>query len=322
MYQPLYPPAGQQYPGQQQAPGYEYNSQSTQYDQQYAHQPVQQLQYRHQPNGAAVRIHVVNLPICITYLLHEQQPPQQWQQQQQPSRHNIQPTPASPGYDTTQTLMVQRIDTSADTRALRAAMLGPDCDRRALIRIFSNPKFQHPYAFQQLRNSYDDWHKRNLEEDIRGKPQGDFRDALVALIRGPLDHDVSTLDKALNQRPIDVEALMDVLLCRSNADILAITEQYRYTKGKDLLDLLATMKYKFEDTVFALYCKILSTARAEDAALVNVADIDYKITALQRIIGEDADVVAEILTSAKLRSAASHKHRLPAEIQAQSEGCH
>lgn len=59
-YQPPYSPAdalGQQYPGQQQAPGYGYNNQSTQYDQHYTQQPIQQLQYSqysHQPCGAPV----------------------------------------------------------------------------------------------------------------------------------------------------------------------------------------------------------------------------------------------------------------------------
>ncbi|PNP47905.1 hypothetical protein TGAMA5MH_00957 [Trichoderma gamsii] len=241
---------------------------------------------------------MVKLRICITYPLLKQQHTQPGYPHgpgQQPSGHNIEATPASPGYDIAQTLMMQRIDTSADAGALLTAMLGSGCDAHALVRIFSSPQYRHPYAFQQLRNDYRDWFKRDLEKDIKGKTQGDFQDALVALARGPLDHDVSTLDKALQQRPIDEEALMGVLLCRSNADIMAITSQYRHTKGKDLL---TTVKDKMDERRFPLYRNVISATRAEDAAAVNPADIDYQITELQRGIEENGLVVTEILTSA------------------------
>ncbi|PTB35589.1 hypothetical protein M441DRAFT_84485 [Trichoderma asperellum CBS 433.97] len=273
-YQPPYPPAGapgQQYPGQQQAPGYMsgYNDQSTQYGQHYTHQPVPQSPYSHQAYGAA------------------------------PYGYNIQPTPASPGYDPAQKLMVQRIDTSADVEALRKAMKGMGCDERALVRVFANHKYQNPWAFQQLRNDYESRFMRDLVKDVKGETRGDFEDALVALIRGPLDHDVYTLDKALDRAGTDEEALMDVLLCRSNADIRAIAAEYRHVKGKDLL---AAIKDDVDDTLFRLYSMVLSATRAEDAAPVVPADIDHKITELQRategIIGTNDIAVAQIFTSA------------------------
>ncbi|KAL7965539.1 hypothetical protein HDV63DRAFT_387157 [Trichoderma sp. SZMC 28014] len=197
--------------------------------------------------------------------------------------------------------MVQRIhvDTSVDAGALREAMRGMGCDERALVHIFADPKYQNPWLIQQLRNEYDVRFKRSLEKDIENETRGDFEDALVALIRGPLDHDVFTLDKALGGIGTDEEALMDVLLCRSNADIRAIVAAYRRTKGKDLL---TTIKDDVDDTLFRLYSMVLSATRAEDAAPVDFADIDNKITELQRategIIGKNAIVVAQIFTSA------------------------
>ncbi|KAL9471912.1 hypothetical protein ACSS6W_009853 [Trichoderma asperelloides] len=273
-YQPPYPPAGapgQQYPGQQQAPGYMsgYSDQSTQYGQHYTHQPIQQSAYSHQAYGAA------------------------------PYGYNIQPTPASPGYDTAQKPMVQRIDTSADVEVLRKAMKGMGCDERALVRVFANHKYQNPWAFQQLRNDYESRFMRDLVKDVKGETRGDLEDALVALIRGPLGHDVYTLDKALDRAGTDEEALMDVLLCRSNADIRAIAAEYRHVKGKDLL---TAIKDDVDDTLFRLYSMVLSATRAEDAAPALPADIDHKITELQRategIIGTNAIVVAQIFTSA------------------------
>lgn len=92
---------------------------------------------------------------------------------------------------------------------------------------------------------------------------------------------------------------MDVLLCRSNADIRAIAAAYRHAKGKDLL---TTIKDDVDDTLFRFYSMVLSATRAEDAAPVDPADIDHKITELQRVtegtIGKNAIVVAQIFASA------------------------
>ncbi|GFP59619.1 annexin A7 [Trichoderma asperellum] len=182
---------------------------------------------------------------------------------------------------------------------LRKAMKGMGCDERALVRVFANHKYQNPWAFQQLRNDYESRFMRDLVKDVKGETRGDFEDALVALIRGPLGHDVYTLDKALDRAGTDEEALMDVLLCRSNADIRAIAAEYRHVKGKDLL---TAIKDDVDDTLFRLYSMVLSAARAEDAAPALPADIDHKITELQRategIIGTNAIVVAQIFTSA------------------------
>ncbi|KAL6900532.1 hypothetical protein GGI43DRAFT_52380 [Trichoderma evansii] len=319
-YQPPYPPVelpaevpverpvelpaelpGQQYPGQQPAPGHGYNNQPTQHSQHYTHQPVQQSQYSHQPYGAAQS----------PQQWQQQQPPQQQYRQQhpqpgyapgpgqQPYGYNIQQTPASPGYDSAQRRMIQRIDTSPDVEAIRNAMKGMGCDERALIRVFANHKYQHPLAFEQLKNDYEGVYGRNLENDVKGETRGDFEDALVALIRGPLHHDVYTLDKAMDGLGTDEEALMDVLLGRSNADIRAIAAEYRRIKGRDLL---IDIKDDVEDTLFRLYSMVLTATRAEDAAPVVPADIDDKITELQRAtegtVGTNAIAVAQIFTSA------------------------
>ncbi|KAM0255707.1 hypothetical protein ACHAQJ_005461 [Trichoderma viride] len=297
-----YPPAGapaQQYLGQQQASGY--GGQSAPYGQHYTHQ---QSPYPPQAYGAA--------PPAQQWQQQQQQAQQQYQQQyqqphpgyapgpgQQPYGYHIPPTLASPGYDAAQKLAMPRLDTTADVDMLRNAMKGMGCDERALIRVLANPKYQYPWALQQLRNDYDSRFTRDLEKDIKGETRGDFEDALVALIRGPLHHDVYTLDKALDGAGTDEEALMDVLLCRSNADIRAIAAEYRHIKGRDLL---VDLKDDLDDTLFRLYSMVLSATRAEDAAPVIPDDILDKVAELQRAtegtVGANAIVVAQIFTSA------------------------
>ncbi|KAL6856356.1 calpactin I heavy chain, calcium ion binding-like protein [Trichoderma novae-zelandiae] len=291
-------PAGPQYqgppPGQQ--PPY-----GQQYPQQYAQPPgYPQPGYPPQQYGGPA-----------------QQPPQQWQQQQQqqqpgyppahpqaPGQHPyynapVRPTPASPGYDVSQRLSLQRIDTSADMEVLRKAMKGMGCDERALIRVFASPKYQHPLALQQLRDDYDARFVRDLDSDIKGETKGEFEDVLLAMVRGPLAHDVFTLVKALDRAGTDEEALMDVLLCRSNADISAIIAEFRHTAGRNLIDVI---KDDVDDNLFRLYSMVLSATRAEDAAPVVPADVEAKVTELQRAtegtVGANTIAVAQILTSA------------------------
>ncbi|KAH0493399.1 hypothetical protein TgHK011_000071 [Trichoderma gracile] len=243
------------------------------------------------------------------------QPPQQWQQQQQqpsypqaqpPAQHphynaplHVYSTPASPGYDLSQRNTLPRIDTAADIEVLRKAMKGMGCDERALIRVFASPKYQHPLALQQLRDDYNARFVRDLDGDIKGETKGEFEDVLLALLRGPLAHDVFTLVKALDRAGTDEEALMDVLLCRSNADVSAIVAEFRHVTGRNLIDVI---KDDVDANLFRLYSMVLSATCTEDAAPVVPADIEAKVTELQRAtegtVGANTIAVAQILTSA------------------------
>ncbi|PTB63317.1 Annexin [Trichoderma citrinoviride] len=208
-------------------------------------------------------------------------------------------TPASPGYDVSQRNPMQRIDTSADIEVLRKAMKGMGCDERALVRVFASPKYQHPLAMQQLRDDYDARFVRDLDGDIKGETKGEFEDVLLALLRGPLAHDVFTLVKALDRAGTDEDALMDVLLCRSNADISAIVAEFRHVTGRNLIDVI---KDDVDTNLFRLYSMVLSATRAEDAVPVVPADVEAKVTELQRAtegtVGANTVAVAQILTSA------------------------
>ncbi|KAI0892052.1 Annexin [Annulohypoxylon nitens] len=225
----------------------------------------------------------------------------QWGQPQQPMQgygYGVPPTPASPGYDPAQRAFCAPVDTSADVEALRKSMKGMGCDEAALIRVLTSPKYDNPWTMAQLINDYNKRFMRDLVKDIESETRGDFETACLALIRGPLENDVRNLIQALDRAGTDEDALMDVLLCRSNADIRAITAEYRRIKGHELL---ADIKEDVDDTMFRLYSMVLSATRAEDAAPVIAAEIDQKVTELQRategIIGSNAILVAQIFTS-------------------------
>jgi annexin A7/11 len=177
-------------------------------------------------------------------------------------------------------------------------MKGMGCDEKALIKVLASPKYSNPWAMAQLVNDYNKRFIRDLAKDIESETRGDLEDALLALIRGPLQHDIYTLDKALNRAGTDEEALMDVLLCRSNADLRAIAAEYKRVHRKELL---AEIKDDVEDTLYRLYSMVLAANRAEDAAPVIPAEIDAKVTELQRAtegtIGSNGIAVAQVLAS-------------------------
>ncbi|KAI1134731.1 Annexin [Hypoxylon sp. FL0543] len=308
-----YPP--QQYPGgPPQASGHYPQSQPGQYQNQtYPPQPPQQPpqgQYgqppapygQYPPNNYQAAN--VNPQAPASY------PPQQygaptggpqWSQAQQPVQgygYGVPPTPASPGYDPAQRAFYAPVDTSSDVEALRKAMKGMGCDEAALIRVLTSPKYENPWAMAQLVSDYNRRFMRDLVKDVESETRGDLETAFLALIRGPLEHDVRVLIKALDRAGTDEDALMDVLLCRSNADIRAISAEYKRIKGRELL---VDIKDDVDDTLFRLYSMVLAATRAEDAAPVIAADIDRHVTELQRategIIGTNEISVAQIFTS-------------------------
>lgn len=191
-------------------------------------------------------------------------------------------------------------------------MKGMGCDERALIKVFTNPKYANPWAMATLTQNYNSRFIRDLAKDIESETRGDFETGLLALIRGPLANDVYILKKSLDRAGTDEDALNDVLLCRSNADIKAIVAEYKRVLGRDLL---VDIKDDVDDTLFRMYSMILTANRAEDAAPVIPAEIDHKTTEIQRAtegtLGANGIAVAQIFTTsndAQLR-AISHEYQ-------------
>ncbi|OPB44815.1 hypothetical protein A0O28_0089530 [Trichoderma guizhouense] len=180
---------------------------------------------------------------------------------------------------------MQHIDTTADIEKLQAAMRKEVCDNTALIQVLTDPKYQDPRALHQLKTDYERKTNNILAEQIASKTDGDFKVALLALLWGPLDYDVYTLQRALFSEGI--EALNDVLLCRSNADIGAILNKYESTyTDSDLVQLIAS---KVDDSLFHLYNLILSGNRAENEAPAIYAEIEKEAARIYRLINGSSD---------------------------------
>ncbi|KAL6788736.1 hypothetical protein J3E68DRAFT_430943 [Trichoderma sp. SZMC 28012] len=209
------------------------------------------------------------------------------------SKININLTLDSPGHDESQNIEItQAID------KLQEAMTEAGCDNSALISVLTDPKLQDPQALHQFQYDYHSQTTLDLAEQIEQKAQGLFRVALVALLKGPLYHDVYTLEKALSGEDTDKRALNDVLLCRSKANVRGIVRKYNSTPGRDLVQLIGS---KVDKDLFRVYSAMLSGTRVEDAVL-DMTEINDKVAEIQRLIEAppttDLTPVIDILASA------------------------
>merc|ERR1711939_423483 len=183
------------------------------------------------------------------------------------------PAMSSPGYDPR---AQAQGDASRDADALRAAMKGFGTDENALIRILAKPD---PLQMALLKNTYNQRHRRDLEKDIRSETSKYFREGLVALVQGPLMHDVHSVHEAIKGLGTKESVLNDVLLGRSNADMRAIKQAYQETYRRALeTDVKGDLSMKTE----RLFSMVMAATRNEESAPVIPHELERDVTELHR----------------------------------------
>jgi len=210
----------------------------------------------------------------------------------------------SPGYDPR---AQAQGDASRDADALRAAMKGFGTDENALIRILAKPD---PLQMALLKNTYNQRHRRDLEKDIRSETSKYFREGLVALVQGPLMHDVHSVHEAIKGLGTKESVLNDVLLGRSNADMRAIKQAYQETYRRALeTDVKGDLSMKTE----RLFSMVMAATRSDESAPVIPHELERDVTELHRAmdarVGTDQVTVCSILSQrsdGQIRALAHH----------------
>lgn len=186
-------------------------------------------------------------------------------------------------------------------------MKGFGTDESTLIRILSKPD---PLQVALLRNTYKQRHNRDLERDIHSETSRYFRDGLVAIVQGPLMHDVQAVHSAIKGLGTKESVLNDVLLGRSNADMRAIKQAYHETHRRTLeADVKGDLSMKTE----RLFSMAMAATRNEESAPVIPAEIDRDATELHRAMdaraGTDQITVCSIISNrsdGQIRALAHH----------------
>ena len=202
-------------------------------------------------------------------------------------------------------------------------MKGFGTDETALIRTLA----QYPGPLiPHLKTTFQQRHNRSLVTDVEKETSGRFEQTLVSILRGPLDHDVNTVYKALKGMGTNEEMLNDVLIGRSNADIRAIKDAYKRTYNRNLdADVASDLSAKTE----RLFSMIVAANRQEDSAPVIPQNVDQDVSEIHRAteakVGTDQLVVCSILSSrsdGQIRAIAhayEAKFRIPLEKVITSE---
>ena len=201
--------------------------------------------------------------------------------------------------------------------ALRKAMKGFGTDEDALIKILAR---MPPHEIAAVKQAFHQRHHRNLEKDVESEVSGHFENVLLAILKGPLYHDVYVLHSALAGVGTNELALNDVLIGRTNADMRAIKEAYQQTYRRSLE---ADVKSDLSMHTERLFLMLLAANRAENSAPVVPQAIDQDVAELHRATearhGTEALTVCSILTSrndAQIRAIAKvyeQKYRIPLE---------
>lgn len=137
-------------------------------------------------------------------------------------------------------------------------MKGLGTDEKALINVLAR---LDPMQVAAVRVAYSSHINRDLHKDVKSEVSGYFRQALLAIIDGPLFHDATLVHDAVDGAGTKEWLLNDVLLGRSNADINAIKfayeQRFRRSLAKDVEDDLS---FKTQ----TLFQAVLSATRHEE----------------------------------------------------------
>ncbi|KAJ3116972.1 Annexin A13 [Phlyctochytrium bullatum] len=152
----------------------------------------------------------------------------------------------------------------------------------------------------------------SLEEAINSQSSGDVRKILIGLITPPIEYDVMCLEEAMKGLGCDEDAMMEVrprpqvptphpnpspnqlLIGRTNADILAIKEAYQKRYRKDLERTIISEAHGHLKRLFKI---ILQAQHDESERIANVEkDADTLYSAGVGRIGTDELVFIQILT--------------------------
>ncbi|KAF7118578.1 hypothetical protein CNMCM5793_008112 [Aspergillus hiratsukae] len=157
---------------------------------------------------------------------------------------------------------------------LRKAMKGFGTDEKTLIQVLSK---LDPLQMAAVRSTYSNYLHRDLSKDVKSETGGYLRQGLLAIIDGPLLHDVHSAREAVEGLGTKEWLLNDVLLGRSNADLNAIKSTYEHTFHRSLQkDVEADLSFK----TLSLFSLVLRADRHEDSYPINPQAIEQDARAI------------------------------------------
>ncbi|XP_044002912.1 annexin B9-like [Aphidius gifuensis] len=118
-----------------------------------------------------------------------------------------------------------------DAEALRKAMDGFETDKYAIISILSDRNNKHR---QNIVNSLETLHGRDIIKELKSKLSDRFKDLIVAMMTPIIDYYVKEIHDSISGISTDNDVLIIILCTLSNHDIHQIRASYENKYGKSL----------------------------------------------------------------------------------------
>ncbi|CAI7656438.1 unnamed protein product [Penicillium glandicola] len=201
--------------------------------------------------------------------------------------------------------------------ALRKAMKGFGTDEKALITVLAP---LDPLQVAAVRDTYSKHLGRDLVKDVKSEAGGYFGDGLLAVLDGPLIHDVESLHSAIDGAGTKEWLLNDILLGRSNADMNAIRTAYEMRYRRSLSrDVEGDLSFKTS----TLFATVLRASRHEESAPINPQTIETDVRLLQgrKNVAEVCAIFAQA-SNAELRAISQtfqSRYHIPLEKHIEKE---
>ncbi|KAJ5928642.1 hypothetical protein N7466_007598 [Penicillium verhagenii] len=193
---------------------------------------------------------------------------------------------------------------------LRKAMKGFGTDESALIQVLAR---QDPLQMAAVRATYSQHIGRDLYKDVKSETGGYLRQGLLAVIEGPLVHDVECARESIDGIGTKEWLMNDVLLGRSNADLNAIKMAYERKYHRHLArDVEGDLSMK----TAVLFKRVLEARRHEESMPCNPQDIGAKAAAVH---AKRKDQAMDILVAASDAELRAIDHEMGARYRASLE---
>ncbi|CAG5127305.1 unnamed protein product, partial [Candidula unifasciata] len=131
----------------------------------------------------------------------------------------------------------QSWDPEYDCEYLRAAMKGMGTNDDAIVHVVSTRCNQQR---QELKDTFKLLYGRDLISDIKSELSGDYKELVMALFVAPAEYDAWCIKEAIYGLGTDEQALVEILMTRTNDQIKEIRAAYPRAKDsqfeKDIRD--------------------------------------------------------------------------------------
>ena len=181
-----------------------------------------------------------------------------------------------------------------DAAALRKAMKGFGTDKQAIVDIVGNRTNRERLAMiESFRRQFN----RDLIADLKSELSGDFKNAVKALFKDPIEFDCYSLKKGLTSQK--TYPVLSILVSRSNYCINLIKQRYiiKYKKALEEHIKLAFSHYATIKKLLLILCSATKPETSDCDINDCTAKAEMLYNAGEKRLGTDESVFYHIITT-------------------------